>query len=80
MWDLPPPELSDSLTAFQIEFGLVGSRDRVVTSRDKNDQRLYSQVQLEEDSSYEFIVRGLYEGGVVGVDAVVIATTLEDGM
>lgn len=80
-WDLPPPELSGSLSAFQIEFGLLGSRDRVVMSVDKGGQRLYSpRVQLEEDSTYQFIVRGLYDGGVVGVDAVVITTTLEDGM
>lgn len=80
-WDLPPPELSGSLSAFQIEFGPLGSRDRVVMSVDKGGQRLYSpRVQLEEDSTYQFIVRGLYDGGVVGVDAVVITTTLEDGM
>ena len=27
-----------------------------------------------------FVVRGLYDGGVVGEDAVVMVTTLEDGM
>lgn len=80
MWDLPPPELSGSLESFQAEFGLLGSHDHQVISIDKGNSRQFSQSQLEEATTYVFVVRGLYEGGVVGVDAVVIVTTLEDGM
>ena len=80
IWDLPPPELSGSLESFQVEFGLVGSHDRQVISIDKGNSRQFSQSQLEEATTYVFVVRGLYDGGVVGEDAVVMVTTLEDGM
>ena len=80
MWDLPPPELSGSLESFQAEFGLFGSHDHQVISIDKGNSRQFSQSPLEEATTYVFVVRGLYEGGVVGEDAVVIVTTLEDGM
>ena len=48
-------------------------------SIDKGNSRQFSQSQLEEATTYVFVVRGLYDGGVVGEDAVVMVTTLEDG-
>ena len=64
----------------QVEYGVSGSLERQIRSSSGTETRQLVLPNLEEGTSYEFAVRGVYQGGIVGVDFTVLGSTLETGV
>ena len=77
-WQPPPPELSGLLLSYQVEFGVLGTGVGEVRDHPLEQSRQIIVSFLEQATTYEFLVRGVYGGGVRGLDFVVNGTTLED--
>lgn len=77
-WQPPPPELSGLLLSYQVEFGVLGTGVGEVRDHLLEQSRQIIVSFLEQATTYEFLVRGIYGGGVRGLNFVVNGTTLED--
>ena len=77
MWSAPPPDAA--LLMYQLEVGRPGGvGDRITTTfTPSRDQTFLSN--LSPGTTYEFIIRGLFEQGLLGADTTVLETTIETG-
>ena len=76
-WTPPPPDAT--LLSYQIEYGRPGRQDGRVTRTAQSSTRSTLVSGLLPGTTYEFIVRGLFTGGLVGADRSLVATTNEAG-
>ena len=76
-WTPPPPDAT--LLSYQIEYGRPGRQDGRVTRTAQSSTRSTLVSGLLPGTTYEFIVRGLFTGGLVGADRSLLATTAESG-
>ena len=61
-----------------MEFGIAGSNITQTSNIGDLNVRQYIAIRLEEGTTYEFAVRGIYEEGVDGLDSVVTGRTRDD--
>ncbi len=77
-WSAPSP-VAVPLTSYQLETGRPGISTGRSLQTFSSTTRLRFVSGLSPGTFYEFIVRGLFSGGVVGEDRVATVTTLETG-
>lgn len=79
LWDPPPSELVSGLQLYQIERTDVATQESQVFSHTNLNVRQLVSTGLDQGATYKFAVRGIYSGGVMGVDFVVTGMTRSEG-
>lgn len=77
-WSAPPPDAT--LLMYQLEVGRPGGAgDRIISVYSPFRGQTFV-LNLSPGTTYEFVMRGLFEQGLLGVATTVLETTEETGM
>ncbi len=78
VWLPPPSELASGLQSYEIEQRNLESHDIQLIQRPNPNVREYVGTNLEEGTTYEFAVRGIYSNGITGEDFIVRGMTRQE--